>query len=92
VGPPADDVPFAAGVRVGHALHRASQRRSNASGAPEGERVSRDDLATPRADYAREIAATAQVKSEGVVRALEAVPRERFLGPGPWQTLRVPGA
>jgi protein-L-isoaspartate(D-aspartate) O-methyltransferase len=34
--------------------------------------------------YAEEIAATSNVRSAAVVEALATVPRERFLGPGPW--------
>jgi protein-L-isoaspartate(D-aspartate) O-methyltransferase len=43
------------------------------------------DLATMRAWYAEELRYAAGVKSAAVVRAFAAVPRERFLGPGPWQ-------
>ncbi|HEV3057608.1 MAG TPA: hypothetical protein VGY48_05135 [Vicinamibacterales bacterium] len=34
--------------------------------------------------YAEEVQATSNLKSAAVVDALAAVPRERFLGPGPW--------
>jgi protein-L-isoaspartate(D-aspartate) O-methyltransferase len=35
--------------------------------------------------YAEEVQVTANLKSEALVRALATVPREVFLGPGPWQ-------
>jgi protein-L-isoaspartate(D-aspartate) O-methyltransferase len=44
-----------------------------------------DDLASVRAWFAEEVRYAAGVKSRAVVRAFAAVPRERFLGPGPWQ-------
>ena len=43
------------------------------------------DLAVLRALYAEEIRAVANVRSAALVRAFATVPRERFLGPGPWQ-------
>jgi protein-L-isoaspartate(D-aspartate) O-methyltransferase len=44
-----------------------------------------DDLAVVRRFYAEEIATVAGVDSPAIVEAFAAVPRERFLGPGPWQ-------
>jgi protein-L-isoaspartate(D-aspartate) O-methyltransferase len=44
-----------------------------------------DDLEKVRAWYAEELRYAAAVQSAAVVRAFAAVPRERFLGPGPWQ-------
>ena len=44
-----------------------------------------NDLAAVRAWYAEELRYAAAVKSPAVVRAFATVPRERFLGPGPWQ-------
>jgi protein-L-isoaspartate(D-aspartate) O-methyltransferase len=44
-----------------------------------------DDLASVRAWFAEEVRFAAGVKSEAVVRAFATVPRERFLGRGPWQ-------
>ena len=38
-----------------------------------------------RAFYASEIQAVANLKSDRLVAALARIPRERFLGPGPWQ-------
>ncbi|HEX8889136.1 MAG TPA: hypothetical protein VF779_08160, partial [Pyrinomonadaceae bacterium] len=35
--------------------------------------------------YAEEIRAVANVQSEAIVAAFAKVPREKFLGPGPWQ-------
>jgi protein-L-isoaspartate(D-aspartate) O-methyltransferase len=35
--------------------------------------------------YAEELRAVANLQSEALVRAFAKVPRERFLGPGPWQ-------
>ena len=43
------------------------------------------DLAAVRAWYAQELRYAAAVKSSAIVRAFATVPRERFLGPGPWQ-------
>ncbi|HUB47120.1 MAG TPA: methyltransferase domain-containing protein [Acetobacteraceae bacterium] len=42
-------------------------------------------LAQVRAWYAEELRATSPVNAEAVVRAFATVPRERFLGPGPWR-------
>ncbi len=42
------------------------------------------DLTERRRFYAEEIQATANLGNAAVVEALAAVPRERFLGPGPW--------
>src|ERR1700760_3716166 len=41
-------------------------------------------LAQLRAWYAEELRFAGPIDSEAVVRAFSAVPRERFLGPGPW--------
>jgi protein-L-isoaspartate(D-aspartate) O-methyltransferase len=43
------------------------------------------DLDTLRQSYAEELRAVANLQSEAVVKAFAKVPRERFLGPGPWQ-------
>jgi protein-L-isoaspartate(D-aspartate) O-methyltransferase len=45
------------------------------------------DLAGARQRYAERLRATAQVRSDAVVRAFAAVPRERFLGEAPWNVL-----
>lgn len=42
------------------------------------------DLASYRRFFAEEIAITANLKTPALVEALAAVPRERFLPPGPW--------
>jgi protein-L-isoaspartate(D-aspartate) O-methyltransferase len=42
------------------------------------------DLALRRRFYAEEIAATADIRTAAVVEALAVVPRERFVGDGPW--------
>jgi protein-L-isoaspartate(D-aspartate) O-methyltransferase len=44
-----------------------------------------DDLDSVRRWYAQEVRYAAGVKSEAVVCAFAAAPREGFLGPGPWQ-------
>lgn len=43
------------------------------------------DLESIRHYYSEEIRAVANVQSESLVKAFETVPREHFLGPGPWQ-------
>ena len=43
-----------------------------------------DDLAAARAWFAEELHYPAAVRSPAGVRAFATVPRERFLGPGPW--------
>jgi protein-L-isoaspartate(D-aspartate) O-methyltransferase len=42
-------------------------------------------IAQVRAWYAEELRFAGPVESEAVVRAFASVPRERFLGPGPWR-------
>jgi protein-L-isoaspartate(D-aspartate) O-methyltransferase len=44
-----------------------------------------DPIATARQLYAEELRFTAHVRSPAVVAAFAAVPRERFVGPGPWR-------
>jgi protein-L-isoaspartate(D-aspartate) O-methyltransferase len=48
------------------------------------------NLTERRRFYAEEIQAIANIRNPSVVEALAAVPRERFLGPGPW-TIRGEG-
>lgn len=43
------------------------------------------DLEVARQLYAEEVRAVSNVRSAALVRAFATVPRERFLGPGPWQ-------
>ena len=45
----------------------------------------RDDLIQRRRFYAEELEAACGLTSPAIVEAFAAVPRERFLGPGPWQ-------
>ncbi|HTN73046.1 MAG TPA: hypothetical protein VMO00_18340 [Methylomirabilota bacterium] len=45
------------------------------------------DIDVARAYYAEELRAVANLQSEALVRAFAKVPREHFLGPGPWQIL-----
>jgi protein-L-isoaspartate(D-aspartate) O-methyltransferase len=47
--------------------------------------LARMDLDTQRQVYAEEIRAVANLQSEVLVQAFAKVPREYFLGPGPWQ-------
>jgi protein-L-isoaspartate(D-aspartate) O-methyltransferase len=47
-----------------------------------------DDLIAARKRYAELIRKTADLRSERLVRALGEVPREDFMGPGPWKTMR----
>ena len=46
-----------------------------------------DRLSNIRRRYAEEIRAVANLRSAALVEAFATVPRERFLGPGPWQIL-----
>src|ERR1700726_2365004 len=46
-----------------------------------------DSTAEARQRYAEELRFTARVKSHGVVAAFATVPRERFVGPGPWRVM-----
>jgi protein-L-isoaspartate(D-aspartate) O-methyltransferase len=41
-----------------------------------------------RAEYAQEVCSAGGVRSEALVRAFAAVPREHYLGGGPWRVLR----
>ena len=45
------------------------------------------ELDAKRQYYAEELRAVANLQSEALVRAFAKVPREHFLGPGPWQIL-----
>jgi protein-L-isoaspartate(D-aspartate) O-methyltransferase len=49
------------------------------------------ELRIVRRAYARQILALFNVVDPAVEAAYAAVPRERYLGPGPWQVLRLPG-
>lgn len=47
------------------------------------------NLAAVRRSYAEELRAVAGLRSEALVEAFATVPRERFLGPGPWEILAM---
>ena len=49
--------------------------------------LSNIDLEIRRQLYAEEVRAVGNIQSEAVVRAFAKVPREQFLGPGPWKIL-----
>jgi protein-L-isoaspartate(D-aspartate) O-methyltransferase len=49
------------------------------------------DLDTVRRAYAEDLRVRARLRSEALFRAFATVPREHFLGPGPWQIIAVPG-
>jgi protein-L-isoaspartate(D-aspartate) O-methyltransferase len=59
-------------------------RTSPASGSPSG------DLEAHRRCYAEELRAVSHLRSAALVHAFATVPREHFLGPGPWQIV-APG-
>lgn len=47
------------------------------------------DLASARRAFAEKIRALSGLRSNALLRALATVPREAFVGPGPWQILRL---
>jgi protein-L-isoaspartate(D-aspartate) O-methyltransferase len=47
-----------------------------------------ESLDRARREFAEKIRATAGLRSETLVRAFASVPREDFVGPGPWKVLR----
>jgi protein-L-isoaspartate(D-aspartate) O-methyltransferase len=49
--------------------------------------LSRDALAGARSAFAEDLRARAGLRSAALVRAFASVPREHFLGPGPWRVL-----
>ncbi len=49
------------------------------------------DLNRIRARFAEEVGKVAQVRSEAMIRAFARVPREKFIGPGPWLTFEGTG-
>ncbi|HEY7888542.1 MAG TPA: methyltransferase domain-containing protein [Steroidobacteraceae bacterium] len=49
------------------------------------------ELAIVRRAYAKQILAEARVQDPRIRAAFAHVPREDFLGPGPWQIMRAPG-
>lgn len=52
--------------------------------------ITHTDVAIVRRNFANRIAALAQLKSADLVEALANVPREDFVGPGPWKIMRPP--
>ena len=52
--------------------------------------MTRTGIASVRRDFANRMAALARVRSADLVEALAHVPREDFVGPGPWQVMRPP--
>jgi protein-L-isoaspartate(D-aspartate) O-methyltransferase len=46
-----------------------------------------DPIAAARQGYAEELRFTAPIRSAAVIKAFATVPREHFLGPGPWRIL-----
>jgi len=46
-----------------------------------------DSIAAARQGYAEELRFTAPIRNAAVVKAFATVPREHFLGPGPWRIL-----
>jgi protein-L-isoaspartate(D-aspartate) O-methyltransferase len=53
--------------------------------------TSERDLRVVRRAYAKQITAAARVTNKRIEDAFATVRREDFLGPGPWQILRLPG-
>jgi protein-L-isoaspartate(D-aspartate) O-methyltransferase len=49
-----------------------------------------EPLDRARREFAEKIRTTAGLRSEALVRAFASVPREDFVGPGPWKLLRPP--
>src|SRR5579862_8181278 len=49
-----------------------------------------ESLDQARRELGEKIRATAVLRSEALVRAFRSVPREDFVGPGPWKLLRPP--
>ena len=49
-----------------------------------------EDTSLSRRRYAELILRRAHLRSERLVSALAEVPRENYLGPGPWKILRPP--
>ena len=51
--------------------------------------MSATNLERIRADFAEDIRASGSIKTAALVEGLATIPREDFLGPGPWRILRV---
>jgi protein-L-isoaspartate O-methyltransferase len=54
----------------------------------EGKMDAQAELRIVRAAYAKQVLAAASVANAGLAQAFAAIPREDFLGPGPWLVLR----
>ena len=50
--------------------------------------MDKGELDIVRRAYAKQITAAAGIEDARIEAAFAAVPREHFLGPGPWQILR----
>jgi protein-L-isoaspartate O-methyltransferase/GNAT superfamily N-acetyltransferase len=59
----------------------------NVSVPPPWSKPQPDPVAAARQGYAEELRCTAPIRNAAVVRAFATVPREQFLGPGPWRIL-----
>jgi hypothetical protein len=57
--------------------------------AKKEERITVDDLEQTRLLFAQEIQRLGKIKSSGLVAGLATVPREAFMGPGPWKIARA---
>src|SRR6516164_7704885 len=58
-----------------------------AAALPPWSRAHSDPVVIARRAYAEELRFTAPVRSPAIVKAFATVPREHFLGPGPWRVL-----
>ena len=47
-----------------------------------------ENLQQARARFAKNIQQQGQIKSAGLIEGLATVPRENFVGPGPWKIMR----
>ncbi len=48
-----------------------------------------ESLEQARREFAEKVRAIAALKSSRLVEALASVPREEFVGPGPWQIVKL---
>jgi protein-L-isoaspartate(D-aspartate) O-methyltransferase len=51
--------------------------------------MSEEDLQLARTRFAQEIQQQGKIQSVGLIEALASVPRENFMGPGPWKIVRA---
>ena len=51
--------------------------------------MNEEDLQQARARFAKEIQQQGRIKSTGLIEGLATVPRENFMGPGPWKIMRA---